>query len=67
MLSNAKDDKHRLSLLIEMRTYLENLTDDELISYMGGELLPEFIDNLSLKETMELFYCIRDRTPYGEL
>ena len=53
----------KLKILIDMKNYFESLTDEELISLMGGELLPEFIDKLTLKEIMCLFYSIREKTP----
>jgi|SaaInlStandDraft_4_1057021.scaffolds.fasta_scaffold186648_1 hypothetical protein len=62
MLSKTNSEM-KLKILIDMKNYFESLTDEELISLMGGELLPEFIDKLTLKEIMCLFYSIREKTP----
>jgi len=63
MLSKTNSEM-KLKILIDMKNYFESLTDEELISLMGGELLPEFIDKLTLKEIMCLFYSIREKTPW---
>ena len=55
MLSNTPNDEMKVKILNDMEKYFAFLSDKELKSTMGGELLPEFLDSLSDWELVHLF------------
>jgi hypothetical protein len=55
MLSNTPEDNKKIQLLKDMAKHFASLSDDDLESKLGGELLPEFLESLSDWELVHLF------------
>ena len=64
MLSNTPEDNKKIQLLKDMAKHFASLSDDDLESKLGGELLPEFLESLSDWELVHLFWSVRNKTPW---
>lgn len=63
-LSNTPDDNMKIKILNDKTKCFEDLSDEDLKSKMGGELLPEFLDSLSDWELVHLFWSVKNKTPW---